>query len=190
MCMRVFSNNYLQLGKCTVHMSAWQKYWCVPKTYALSKYWFTPKSTVFFYVFIFLYLIGAPLAWAGLSSTVMVVAVSLRKASDPSYSSIVGAEERTEVCIKIHVSLCSLCKFEIIKTCKHIAAYLIPEIFVVTFSVVAGPNPLEVDARIDSRYVTPGWSWEKIWWVAFEGRETVSPGCWRGTEGSNERMPL
>lgn len=40
------------------------------------------------------YLIGAPLAWAGLSRTVMVVAVSLRKASDPSYSSIVGAEER------------------------------------------------------------------------------------------------
>lgn len=39
------------------------------------------------------YLIGAPLAWAGLSRTVMVVAVSLRKASDPSYSSIVGAEK-------------------------------------------------------------------------------------------------
>lgn len=119
MCMRVFSNNYLQLGKCTVHMSAWQKYWFVPKTYTVSKYWFTPKSTVLFYVFICLYLIGAPLAWAGLSSTVMVVAVSLRKASDPSYSSIVGAEERTEVCINIHDSLCSLCKFDIIKMCKN-----------------------------------------------------------------------
>lgn len=47
---------------------------------------------------------GAPLAWAGLSRTVMVVAVSFRKASDPSYSSIVGAEERERVCISVHVS--------------------------------------------------------------------------------------
>lgn len=47
------------------------------------------------------YLIGAPLAWAGLSRTVMVVAVSFRKASDPSYSSIVGAVER--VFISAHV---------------------------------------------------------------------------------------
>lgn len=39
-------------------------------------------------------LMGAPLACAGLRSTVMVVAVSFRKASEPSYSSIVGAEER------------------------------------------------------------------------------------------------
>lgn len=40
---------------------------------------------------------GAPLAWAGLRSTVMVVAVSFRKASDPSYSSIVGAAEESQV---------------------------------------------------------------------------------------------
>lgn len=44
------------------------------------------------------YLMGAPLAWAGLSKTVMVVAVSFRKASDPSYSSIVGAAEQTSEC--------------------------------------------------------------------------------------------
>lgn len=62
--------------------------------------------------------------------------------------------------------------------------------FVVTLSVVAGPNPLEVDARIERWYVTPGWSWENRWKVALEGRDTVSPGRWRGTDGSNERMPL
>lgn len=62
--------------------------------------------------------------------------------------------------------------------------------FVVTFSVVAWPNPLEVDARMASWYVTPGWSCEKRWCVALEGRDTVSPGRWRGTEGSNERMPM
>lgn len=28
--------------------------------------------------------------------------------------------------------------------------YFLPEILVVTLSVVAGPNPLEVDARIES----------------------------------------
>lgn len=39
------------------------------------------------------HLIGAPLAWAGFSRTVMVVAVSFRDASDPSYSSRVGATE-------------------------------------------------------------------------------------------------
>lgn len=48
--------------------------------------------------FIFMqYLTGAPFAWAGLSRTVMVVAVSLRKASDPSYFAIVGAGERASV---------------------------------------------------------------------------------------------
>lgn len=36
--------------------------------------------------------------------------------------------------------------------------FVLPEILVVTFKVVAGPNPLEVDARIKSWYVTPGWS--------------------------------
>lgn len=38
--------------------------------------------------------------------------------------------------------------------------YILPEILVVTLSVVAGPNPFEVDARMESWYVTPGWSWE------------------------------
>lgn len=74
------------------------------------------------------YLIGAPLAWAGLSSTVMVVAVSLRKASDPSYSSIVGAKERAGVCINFHAYTCHLCKCDVIKReysvtwniCRHI----------------------------------------------------------------------
>lgn len=47
------------------------------------------------------YLMGAPLAWAGLSKTVMVVAVSFRKASDPSYSSIVGAAE--QMCVKLNL---------------------------------------------------------------------------------------
>lgn len=39
---------------------------------------------------------GAPLAWAGFSSTVMVVAVSFKQASDPSYSSSVGAARECE----------------------------------------------------------------------------------------------
>ncbi|TNN49175.1 hypothetical protein EYF80_040638 [Liparis tanakae] len=65
----------------------------------------------------------------------------------------------------------------------------LPEILVVTLSVAAEPNPLEVDARMESWYVTPGWSWANRWCVALEGR-TVSPGRWRGTEGSKERTPL
>lgn len=36
------------------------------------------------YMYFFFYLIGAPLACAGLKSTVIVVAVSLRDASTPS----------------------------------------------------------------------------------------------------------
>lgn len=67
---------------------------------------------------------------------------------------------------------------------------VLPEILVVTLSVDAGPNPLEVEARMENRYMTPGWSWEKVWWVMFDGRDTVSPGLCRGTDGSKERMAL
>lgn len=103
------------------------------------------------------YLIGAPLAWAGLSSTVMVVAVSFRKASDPSYSSIVGAAEKHQSLNKLH-----LINKKYRKKClmNKIKMKYEPEMLVVTLSVVAGPKPLEVEARIDSWYVTPGWSWE------------------------------
>lgn len=51
---------------------------------------------------------GAPLAWAGLSRTVIVVAVSFRKASWPSYSSIVGAEKRIWGCISVALTSCCL----------------------------------------------------------------------------------
>lgn len=64
-----------------------------------------------------------------------------------------------------------------------------PEILVVTVSVASWPNPLEVDARIESWYVTPGWSWEKRWLVALEDRDTVRPDRSRGTEGSKECRP-
>jgi len=63
---------------------------------------------------------GAPLAWAGLSRIVMVVAVSFRKASDPSYSSIVGAGERERVWISSHVSPCWLSKYDIGEKCVTI----------------------------------------------------------------------
>lgn len=100
---------------------------------------------------------GAPLAWAGLSKIVMVVAVSFKKASVPSYSSKVGAVKRAHHCnhaSKKHFSSHVLLQNKIKKT-----PYL-PEIFVVTLSMVPGPKPLEVDALIESWYVTPGWSRE------------------------------
>lgn len=74
-------------------------------------------------------------------------------------------------------------------TPKKKVVCLLPEILVVTLSVAAVPNPLEVDARMESWYVTPGWSWEKRWCVALEA-SVVDPGRWRGTEGSKERTPL
>lgn len=77
----------------------------------------------------------------------MVVAVSFRKASDPSYSSIVGAKDREGVCVNVHVSPCYPSKCE---STEMLKTYFLPEILVVTLSVVAGPNPLEVDARIES----------------------------------------
>lgn len=86
------------------------------------------------------------------------------------------------------LSKCDIKNFWVNNT--YLNVFFPPEILVVTLSVVAGPNPLEVDARIDSWYVTPGWSWENMWWEAFEGSDTVSPGRCRGTEGSNECTPL
>lgn len=59
-----------------------------------------------------------------------------------------------------------------------------------TLSVVAWPNPLEVDARMENWYVTPGWSWENRCCVVLDGSDTTSPVRWSGTEGSNERRPL
>lgn len=85
---------------------------------------------------------GAPLAWAGLSSTVMVVAVSFRKASVPSYSSMVGAAEREKVFLPP--------KYHLLYPTKLVRTLLLPEMLVVTLSVVAGPKPLEVEARMES----------------------------------------
>lgn len=134
------------------------------------------------------YLTGAPFAWAGLSRTVMVVAVSLRKASDPSYFPIVGAAESASVSNTDSAHHLTNSRTLIISKWGRVDN-LTPEILVVTFSVAAWPNPLEVDARIESWYVTPGWSWGKRWLVALEGRDTVRPDPSRVTEGSNECRP-
>lgn len=99
--------------------------------------------------------------------------------------------ENTRLHKRISNLLLSKCDIKKSLSQQHILKCIFPpEILVVTLSVVAGPNPLEVDARIDSWYVTPGWSWENMWWEAFEGSDTVSPGRCRGTEGSNECTPL
>lgn len=83
----------------------------------------------------------------------MVVAVSFRKASEPSYSSIVGAEARVWINLRANHT-CDVATMGK----NYWRVLFLPEMLVVTFSVVAGPNPLEVDARIESWYVTPGWS--------------------------------
>lgn len=56
--------------------------------------------------------------------------------------------------------------------------------------MVAGPKPLEVDARMVRWYVTPGWSCENRWWVALGGRDAVRPGRCSGTVGSKERTAM
>lgn len=78
----------------------------------------------------------------------MVVAVSFRKASDPSYSSIVGAAETSHVFTDPFPRPSTFSTH--LKCEERKERPRSPEMFVVTLSVVAGPNPLEVDARMES----------------------------------------
>lgn len=78
----------------------------------------------------------------------MVVAVSLRKASDPSYSSIVGAGKIPGVSFTDRPSPYKRRKLDVFKMWKR--RDVKPEILVDTFRVMAGPNPLEVEARIEN----------------------------------------
>lgn len=79
----------------------------------------------------------------------MVVAVSLRKASDPSYFPIVGAGESASVSNTDYVPPYQRPDFDQFQNGDKVDN-IKPEILVVTFIVAAWPNPLEVDARMES----------------------------------------